>query len=224
MNAEVNASSAANAREPFGRRSWPSRVVWQAFLLYAIQVQFVWILVYGGSSWITEQRSLRFDFSCPQDAAIPFVPSAAIVYLSLLPMLWGAPIVLRTSIRLKQFARSLQILIIVSGVGFLLMPSKEPVVAAVPGGFPGLLFNLADAVNLKHNLLPSLHVGMPVVCAYAYGRQLPRRVALFFWAWAAAIALSTLLTHQHYLADVVAGGVVGWLVASISYSKTNLSA
>jgi membrane-associated phospholipid phosphatase len=36
----------------------------------------------------------------------------------------------------------------------------------------------------------------------------------FYWLWAAAIAVSTLFTHQHYVADVVTGGALGLLVAS----------
>lgn len=201
------------------REGWPDRAAWHAFIIGAVQVQLVWLVVYGGASWITERRSTRFDFSTPLDAKIPFVPGAAIVYLLLMPLLWGAPFVLRTSQAIRQFARSLQILIIISGIGFLLFPSDDPVIPATPSGVSGFLYDIADGVNLQHNLLPSLHVGMAVVCAYAYSRQLSRTATALCWGAAAAIAIATLLTRQHYIADVFAGGVVGWLVAYASLGR-----
>jgi membrane-associated phospholipid phosphatase len=181
-------------------------------------------VVYGGASWVTEQRSTRFDFSTPLDAKIPFVPTAAIAYLLLMPLLWAAPIMLRTPAAIRQFAKSLQILILLSGIGFLLLPSNDPIVPTTLGGLEGLVFNFADAINLKHNLFPSLHVGMAVVCAHAYGQHLSPLATCLCWAAATGIALATLLTYQHYIADVVAGGATGWLVASYMPRCPNLSA
>jgi membrane-associated phospholipid phosphatase len=58
------------------------------------------------------------------------------------------------------------------------------------------------------------------VCAYAYSAATPRvGLKCFYSAWAGAIAVSTLLTHQHYLADVVTGGALGLVVASRVISK-----
>lgn len=206
------------------RDGWPDRAAWQAFFLGALQVQLVWLVVYGGASWVTEQRSTRFDFATPLDAKIPFVPTAAIVYLLLMPLLWAAPIMLRRPAAIRQFARSLQILILLSGIGFLLLPSNDPIAPTTLGGLSGLVFNFADAINLKHNLFPSLHVGMAVVCAHAYGQHLSPLPTCLCWAAATGIALATLLTYQHYIADVVAGGATGWLVASYMLRSPNLSA
>ena len=206
------------------RDGWPDRAAWQAFIVGAIKVQLVWLVVYGGASWITEQRSTRFDFSTPLDAKTPFVPAAAIVYMLLLPLLWVAPFVLRAPAAIGQFAKSLQILILLSGIGFLLLPSNDPIVPTTLGGLSGLVFNFADAINLKHNLFPSLHVGMAVVCAHAYGQRLSPLATCLCWAAATGIALATLLTYQHYIADVVAGGATGWLVALYMLRSPNLSA
>jgi membrane-associated phospholipid phosphatase len=83
----------------------------------------------------------------------------------------------------------------------------------------GLAFQLADWINLTYNSLPSLHVGMAVVCAYSYGRLTSPAAALGWWAWATAIALSTLLTHQHYVVDVATGGALGFIVAVSAKSR-----
>jgi len=54
---------------------------------------------------------------------------------------------------------------------------------------------------------------MAVVCAAAYARKSCSGMAGLFWAWAAAVAASTLLTRQHYVADVVVGALLGYVVA-----------
>jgi membrane-associated phospholipid phosphatase len=147
------------------------------------------------------------------------VPSAAIVYLSLFPMLWLSLFVLHTPQRLKSFAMALALLIALSGVGFLALPAERVKLPPDVAGISGVLFHFADWLNLEHNYLPSLHVGMAVVCAYAYGRFGPRTLGVICWLWAAAIAFSTLLTHQHYVADAVAGVALGYLVARTKMSN-----
>ena len=66
------------------------------------------------------------------------------------------------------------------------------------------------------------------------GRQLWSSVAAFaphasrlgaglLWAWAGAIALSTLLTHQHHLVDVATGWALGVLAYRVAISRATLS-
>lgn len=174
----------------------------------------LWILVYGGANWITSLHSYRIRLHFELERSFPFVPATAVIYLSLFPMLWLAPIVMQTAERLNRFAKALACLMILSGIGFLLLPAEQVHSPKSPDGLIGRVFQLADSINLTHNYLPSLHVGMGVLCAFAYGRcDLPRAITLLFWSWAVAIAASTLLLHQHYLVDVVTGGLLGWIVA-----------
>jgi membrane-associated phospholipid phosphatase len=172
-----------------------------------------WVVVYGGASWITGLHDYRVRLHTPLDAQIPFVPLAAVIYLSLFPMLWLSPLVLQTPRRLRSFARALAVLIALSGIGFLALPAESIDETREARHGIGVAFRLADWLNLDHNYLPSLHVGIAVVCAFAYSRNGSRKVGVICWLWAAAIALSTLLTHQHYLADVAAGAALGFLIA-----------
>jgi membrane-associated phospholipid phosphatase len=148
------------------------------------------------------------------DLAIPFVPAAAAVYLSIFPMFWISPFILHTREQLHSLAKSLAWLIVVSGIGFLLFPGGDAYRAQAPAGFVGMVFSFADGLNMTHNYLPSLHVGMAAVCAYVYSQSVSRKLAAICWLWAAAIAVSTLLTHQHYLADGITGGALGFLIAA----------
>jgi hypothetical protein len=73
-------------------------------------------------------------------------------------------------------------------------------------------FLLADTLNLERNLFPSLHVAFAVTAALALAPTLGRWSRLLPLAWAATIAASTLLIHEHHIADVV-GGVLLALLA-----------
>jgi membrane-associated phospholipid phosphatase len=200
-----------------GRSWWPSRERWTAFLRYAVLVQVLWIAVYGGCSWLTAKHSVRWSLAMPIDAQIPLVPWTAGVYLSLGPMLWLSPFILRSPFELRALASGLAWLIILSAIGFLLLPADEPFRSSALQEVDNSLFQLSDRVNLQHNLFPSLHVGWAVFCAGAYASHTRPAAGAFFYLWAAAIATSTLLTRQHYLADVIAGALLG--AAALRFSS-----
>lgn len=198
----------------------PDRDCWTAFICYGSLLSVLWLIVYGGADWITSLHNYRIRLHFESELHIPFVPAASIIYLSLFPMLWLSPFVLQTKKRLKLFARALAFLYVVSGIGFLIFPGKN-VRQQIPSfGFIGQVSEFADWINLNYNYLPSLHVGMAVFCASIYARTAPPRIRGLFWAWAAAISLSTLFTHQHYVADVAAGGALGFAIATRIFHRT----
>ena len=191
--------------------AWPNRAIWQAFVKCGAWLTPEWVIVYVGADWIAGLHSYRVPLESVVDRQIPFVPQASIVYLSLFPMLWLAPFRLQTPGELRRFAAALGWLIAISGVGFLVLPSQA--VRSTPGvsGISGPIFQFADWVNLSFNYLPSLHVGMAVVCARVYSRLASPMLTAGFWLWAVAIAISTLLTHQHFIIDVGIGAACGMI-------------
>ena len=62
-------------------------------------------------------------------------------------------------------------------------------------------------------MCPSLHVGMATLTSYMYAKVSSRAIAAIVVAWAVAIALSTLFTHQHHVVDVLAGALLGYAIA-----------
>ena len=202
---------------------WPDRASVGAFLRYGTLLCVLWIAVYGGASRLTGLHDYRVQLTTAADAMIPFIPEMSVVYLSLFPMLWLSPFVLHNAGQIKLFAKTLAWLFVLSGVGFILLPSNPNFSTPDVRGPILPIFEFADWVNLDYNYLPSLHVGMAVVCAYAYTQNWGSlsTVACFFWAWASVIVLSTLLTHQHYVIDVVAGLLLGVLVASQKFTTNS---
>jgi membrane-associated phospholipid phosphatase len=198
-------------RQPF--LAWPG---WQ-------HLRFAWLLsaangiwfafVYGGCDWITAHRSLRVAVHIPIELSIPLVPAAVLGYLSIYALFLAGPFIIRERGEFIALILGLALATLAGGIGFLLIPSCT---AFQPPGELGIwadLFHFADRLNLDYNLVPSLHVALSVACVAAFGRHTARVGRLALWLWAAAIALSTLLTHQHHVVDVISG----WVVGIVSY-------
>jgi membrane-associated phospholipid phosphatase len=198
-------------KEPF--LAWPGR----AHLVYAGLLSLantLWFLaVYGGADWLTAHRSLRVPVHLAAELGIPFVPWMTIFYMSLYGLFVLAPFVLRTRRELAAAVATMAVAIGASGLLFLLFPAQlafAPAREDQLGAWAGI-YHVADDLNLTHNLLPSLHVAFAVICVSIFAPRAPRSLRILLWLWAALIAASTVLTHQHHVLDVIAG----WLLAIV---------
>jgi membrane-associated phospholipid phosphatase len=170
----------------------------------------VWFaFVYGGCDWLTAHRTLRVPIHLPLELSIPLVPGAVLAYMSIYVLFLAGPFIVRDRREFKALILSLALATLIGGIGFLLVPSRA---AFAPPGELGIwagLFHFADRLNLDHNMVPSLHVALSVACVAAFARHAARSGRIALWLWAAAIAASTLLTHQHHVIDVITGWIVG---------------
>ena len=197
----------AGRRERF--LAWPGwsqlRLAW--LLLVANGVWFAF--VFGGCEWFTAQRSLRVPIHLPIELAIPLVPCAVLAYMSIYLLFLAGPFIIRERREFIALIRALALATLIGGLGFLLLPARA---AFAPPGDLGVwtgLFHFADWLNLDSNMVPSLHVALSVCCVAAFARRASRAGRALLWLWAVAIALSTLLTHQHHVVDAVSGWGVG---------------
>jgi membrane-associated phospholipid phosphatase len=188
-------------------------------LLLALGVSLWWGLVYGGTDLVAARHTFRLRVHLDWEPHVPFVPAAVSAYLSVYLLFAAAPFVLRTRRQLEALAATLAAVIAVAGVCFLLIPAAP---AFPPPGDMGPWagpVRFAKAVALRHNYLPSLHVALSVACAAVYARHAGRAGRALLWLWAAAIAASTLLLHQHYLLDVATGFALGLAGARGVYDR-----
>ena len=162
-------------------------------------------LIYGGSDWLTAQRTWRVPIHTQFELSIPLVPSFALVYVSLYMLFLGVPFVLRTKGEIDLLAKQQVIVIAIAGLCFWLLPADLAYPAVTDLGLWEGLFQWADEVNLDHNLVPSLHVAMSAVSINHFTANATNFVRWILWIWCLLIAASTVLTHQHHLLDVVAG-------------------
>ena len=205
----------SESSEPFW--GWPGwkhlRFAW----LISLAGLLWFILVYGGADAITAHRSFRVRVYFDTELKIPFVPEAAIVYMSIYPLFLAAPFILRKRREFIALAMTLNLEILVAGICFLLFPAQ---VAYPPptnfGLFPGL-YHFADRLSLTYNLVPSLHVALTASCIAVFAARTGTVWKTLFWIWASAVAVSTLLIHKHHVIDVMTGFMLAWIAVKCFY-------
>jgi membrane-associated phospholipid phosphatase len=121
---------------------------------------------------------------------------------------------------LRRYAAGFALLSVVCFVVFALFPVASPRPANLEAS-PFLIF--ITRVDGPLNAFPSLHAGF-VIYSLAWARRLSGRrlnlwVASLLLAWAALILFATLATKQHYALDLLAGGLIGWAAAWVTFSK-----
>src|SRR6187455_397856 len=155
------------------------------------------VLLYGGASVLSAYVPWRVPMMLPLDGQLPLVPGAAIVYLTIGPMLLLAPFMLRDLEAILPLFAALMLETAVAALCFMLLPVDPPAIDCCEPGLVGGLFQVADVLNLERNDLPSLHVAFAFTLAAAFSARTGRAGAVLLFAWAVATALSTLLTRQH---------------------------
>src|SRR5215469_3005774 len=78
------------------------------------------VLVYGGADFLTAHRSFRVRVNLDAELSIPFIPEAAIVYMSIYPLFIAAPFILRKRTEFFALAMTLNITVLIAGFCFLL--------------------------------------------------------------------------------------------------------
>lgn len=192
-------------------------------------LRFAWLLsaanaawfafVYGGSDWLTAQRSLRVPIHLPAELSIPLIPGAVVAYMSIYLLFLAGPFIVRERREFAGLICALALAALIGGIGFLLIPSRA---AFAPPGNLGIwagLFHFADRLNLDYNMVPSLHVALSVCCIAAFARHSSTLGRTLLWTWASAIALSTLFTHQHHVLDVVSGWGAGVFACRVARAR-----
>ncbi|MGH9892250.1 MAG: phosphatase PAP2 family protein [bacterium] len=150
------------------------------------------------------------------DRQLPLVPAWALVYGALYLFLILLPVfVVRHEDLIRRTVWAYLTVWSTAYVWFLLYPTVAPRPDAVTGnGFAvwGLRF-LYDA-DPPYNCFPSLHVAHSFVSGLACSR-VHRSLGVIAISCASLVALSTLFTKQHYLADLIAGILLALAAAAV---------
>jgi len=163
-------------------------------------------LVYFGIGHLHLDRSTEI-LRTRLDDAIPFWPWTAWCYL---PFYAGVFIMAVAGIKRRAlFNRAVLAVLIVMSIGALghVFISAEYPRPVLPPPYPNIsaaFLAAVQSIDPPGNVFPSLHVAHTTMLALILIKDRPRlgRVAL---AMATALALSTLTTKQHFLADVISG-------------------
>jgi membrane-associated phospholipid phosphatase len=184
-----------------------------------IPVATLFVVIYFSTNWITSRRTGNYHLFFDWELAIPFVPAMIYVYASLLVLLLLPPFVLTKS-QLPALARATVITLFSAAAVYLLFPADLGFER--PDYVPGYdaVFQMLYALEMPHNLVPSLHIASSALFIAAIRNNLSsswRRAGLIVWG--ILICASVLLVHQHHVLDVVSGLLLGLMSYRLVYVR-----
>lgn len=204
---EARSIDGARGSEPL--LAWPGMASLRFSLPLAYLFSKIFFSVYGGASLLAHLRNPRPDFHFSWELKLPFFPSLSIIYLSVPLLLLLTPFILRTWRSFTPFFITLTVETLVAGVFFLVIPTTQAYPERVASGMFAGVFRFADRMNLEYNEFPSLHIAFALTAAIVFGRRCGWFGRTLFYLWAAGVAVSTLLLHEHHLLDIAGGAALG---------------
>jgi membrane-associated phospholipid phosphatase len=174
---------------------------------------FVWGLFYFGAAHITDAPTARV-FEDTILARLPLSPAFTPIYLGVHVFSVVPYCAVPEPRVLRRYLLGNLLIVSLSAIAWVTLPvrlDRPPFAAELPG-FGAWLLRLVYAGDPVTNCFPSAHCSVAVSAAIGL-RFASRR--LFAWGIATAIGIcvSTIMTKQHYLADVAAGVVLAALTS-----------
>ncbi len=186
----------------------PDRPSLLTVLGWSLVIDALFLPVYTSVNWLTSQRQELLDLYLRAELAIPLVPEAIWIYLSML-LLFCLPIFTLPRERARTEALAAILGLFTSAIIWMLLPARLGFERLLPAGYEAL-YGAIFSLDAPHNLVPSLHVVFSTIAVQACGQNAPGLARLGLWIWLVCIMASTLLTHQHHLLDVVTGLMVAF--------------
>jgi membrane-associated phospholipid phosphatase len=199
--------------------AWPGMASLRLTLPLSYLFSKIFFTIYGLASLLAGMRGAPSAFYFDWELSLPFVPSVALIYLSVPLALVLTPFVLRTWRNFLPFFVTLTAETVIAGLIFLVAPVTQGYPQRVASGNWAWLFELADKLNLSYNEVPSLHVAFAVTVALVFGRRCGPLGKALFWLWAAAVVASALLMHEHHVLDVAAGTALGFVAVGVVHRR-----
>ena len=201
--------------------AWPDAPLRRRLIAAAVWLSLLFVVVYGGTDYITSVREARFPIDFAFESSLPFVPELSVVYSSLYLMYVVVVLALRTCEELNRFVVQMSCMTLFAGVCFLIFPAELSFIRPEVTGWAAIPFGWADQINLTYNCAPSLHVAYAVLCAETMRRK-QWKAGLLLHLWAIAVAASAWLTYQHHLVDLITGYLLGGWFGRSPSSRNHL--
>jgi len=177
----------------------------KSFAWWGTFVGIAFFSVYPTTNWLADMRSEHYAAYMVEELQMPFVAGFIWFYLSMY-VLFAMPPFFLDPPALKRLGLELIIATVIAGLFFLAFPAKLGFPRVVPDEpLYREIYTSIFSLDKPYNLLPSLHV----VYSSAIGFSIMRKAGVYSRGivafWLVLIVSSTVLVHQHHLADVVAG-------------------
>jgi membrane-associated phospholipid phosphatase len=197
--------------------------VWKTYAFWAMWVGVAFFSVYPTCNWLTSLRGEYFSLYFAAELDVPFVPEFIVFYLSMYVLFAMPPFFLKVA-ELTALGKQLIAGTLISGLVFLLVPARLGFVREVPeSGLIESIYSTLFAVDMPHNMVPSLHVVFSTLILLALANASAGEQNKILWyGWLMVICASTLLVHQHHLIDVVAGLALAFALRRIIVKREEI--
>jgi membrane-associated phospholipid phosphatase len=179
----------------------------RCYLKLSLFQTILFTTIYGITNYFSTRHFYQFKFYTSYELEIPLMPGMIIAYFSL-NLLMILPVYLLDENEMGKLNKSMTFATIVAGIIFLLFPAPCGFERFEVVGFFAPFFKNLYKVDYNGNTLPSLHITYSFMLVSIYILKY-EKFKLFFKVWFLLIAVSVVLTHQHHIADILAGIILG---------------
>ncbi len=188
--------------------TYKRKEVWKIFGYWFFWISILFFTIYPLCNWFTSHRENLYHIYFESELAIPFVPQFVLIYMSLYLTFILPPFFLHER-QLVKLGKELVIGTIISGVIFLIFPSVLGFERVIPQGEYQEYFKNIFMLDFPHNMVPSLHIVYSgFILLSVYQAVSSTWIKTFVSIWFLLICASTLLVHQHHIADVLLGSII----------------
>jgi len=191
----------------------PSRP-WLAAFFWSATASLSFLLIYGGVNQLTHLRARTTHIptaALPWELRyIPIIPAMIVPYMSIDLFFAASFFLCRDKAELYTHTKRLYPSLAIACACFLLFPLTSAFPRTPVPGFFAPVFRFLWSADAPYNMAPSLHLAFRGILWVTYVRHTRGLVRLSVKLWFILIGLSTLLTHQHQLLDVVTGQFLGF--------------
>ncbi|WP_227687494.1 phosphatase PAP2 family protein [Psychrobacter fjordensis] len=163
------------------------------------------------------------NLAMPFDSAIPFIPAMIVPYSWSLILFVVSFFLVRTSTQLSLLSYRLILATIFACLIFYFYPARFSFSRPIPDDWTQFGYQFLQLVDKPFNQLPSLHVSYAILLGVSLWDIAGSRKSWVSGAYrllltgiCTLIALSTVLTYQHHLLDMLGGAVLAILVLMLS--------
>lgn len=166
---------------------------------------------------LTNHGPNRIFLQTPVDRAMPLVPIMVVPYLSLIPLVAiAALLALRGGWRnLQGYALAVAIALVICCVVYVVAQSYVVRPEVTGHGLLDQWVRDVYAADQPYDDFPSTHTTLATIIA-VYCHRAMRRTGVVIACWCVLIVASTVLIHQHYVADIAGGLVVAWVSVTVA--------
>lgn len=183
---------------------------WVAAVRTVAVTSLLFVVVYNVCNQLTRIRPDVGVWAFAWERNWPLVPAMIVPYWSIDLLFVLAPFLGADREEIAVHRRRIVFVILGGAFGFLLIPLQFAFPRPEVAGPLGRWFAALYTFDLPHNLFPSLHIALRTLLADWFVRKSRGTGRWVVHAWFSLIGISTLLTWQHHVVDVVGGF---WLAA-----------